>query len=140
MKLTKLDLLMIAIVILLALLVVYPLIMIMVGSFKEGGPLIRAPYGFSGYVRAFTDIRSFTTLWTTLWLALVKSVLCLIVAVFLAWVVTRTDTPGRSWIEIGMWLLMFLPGTSLVMSWILLGSAPNGLINVAIMKIFPLLF
>jgi len=127
---------MVALILLLGVLIVYPLVMVIFGSFKAGGPFVDAPFTIQGYQDAFSHPLTGQILWTTLWLGIVRAVLCLVIAIGLAWIVTRTDTPWRQFIETAVWVALFLPYLPYVISWILL-AGPNGLLNIALMNIFP---
>jgi iron(III) transport system permease protein len=59
-------------------------------------------------------------------------------AIFFAWVVTRTDTPLKGFIETMLWLGFFLPLLPMTMGWILLLDPHSGLINKFFMGIFGL--
>ena len=59
-------------------------------------------------------------------------------AIFFAWVVTRTDTPLKAFIEVALWLGFFLPLLPMTMGWILLLDPYYGLINKFLMKVFAL--
>ena len=50
-------------------------------------------------------------------------------AIFFAWVVTRTDTPFKGFIEVALWLGFFLPLLPVTMGWILLLDPQYGVIN-----------
>ena len=128
---------MIALILLMGLLIVYPLVMVMFGSFKAGGPLVPSPFSLQGYIDAFSKIMTYTTLWTTLWLGIVRALLCLVIAIGLAWVVTRTDTPWRRFLEVAIWMAFFLPYQPYVMAWIVLAGGKSGMLNFALMNIFP---
>jgi iron(III) transport system permease protein len=47
----------------------------------------------------------------------------------MAWVIARTDLPGRNWFEFAFWLSFFLPTLTVTLSWILLLDPQYGLIN-----------
>jgi iron(III) transport system permease protein len=59
-------------------------------------------------------------------------------AIFFAWVVTRTDTPFKGFIELALWLGFFLPLLPVTMGWILLLDPHDGLINKWLVGIFGL--
>lgn len=126
-----------ALLLIISFLVIYPLFMLIFGSFKGGPPGTPAPFSFDGYIKAYTDSDTFSMLWTTLWLSLVRVVLAIGMAIFFAWVVTRTDTPWRGLLEVLIWIKFFLPGLPLVVSWILL-AGENGFINQFLMNVFHL--
>ena len=131
------DIFIFTIILLLGVLVVYPLFMVFYGSIKSGGPFTQSAFSFQGYVRAFTEISTYTTLWTTIWLGFLRAFMCLAVAVGLAWIVTRTDTPGTKYLEVAIWMAFFLPFQPYVMSWVVLAGGKSAIINLLLMKVFP---
>lgn len=117
-------------------LVVYPLFMLVYGSFRGGGPGTEAPLSLAGYVKAYTTPATYNVLWNTIWLAAVRTVITMLLAVFLAWVVTRTDTPWRGGLEVLVWIVFVLPLLPVVVSWTLL-AGPRGFLNQALTSVFP---
>ena len=59
----------------------------------------------------------------------VRQLLSLPLAVLIAWLLARTDLPGRSWIEFAFWAAFFLPAFTVTLSWILLLDPEYGLVN-----------
>jgi iron(III) transport system permease protein len=59
-------------------------------------------------------------------------------AIFFAWVITRTDTPFKSFIEFMLWLGFFLPALPMTVGWILLLDPRFGILNKWIMDLFGL--
>ncbi|MBI4288047.1 MAG: iron ABC transporter permease [Chloroflexi bacterium] len=116
-------------------LVIYPLFMIFFASFKGGPPGEPSPFTLRGYAEAYSTKETYTTLGVTMWLGAVRAVLAVGLAVALAWVVTRTDTPWRGGLEVLIWLKFFLPPLPITMSWVLLGAPKTGLMNQAFMKL-----
>lgn len=112
---------------LLAWLALYPLFNLFLASFRSSTEA-DAHYTIAGYVRAFSDPTTYQMLWTTVHLAAVRVGLALIVGVFLAWVVTRTDTPGRKWIEVLIWIKFFTPPLPMIVAWVLI-AGKTGLLN-----------
>ncbi len=117
--------------------VMYPLFMLAFGSFKGGPPGTPSPFSLQGYVRAYSSVDTYVTLWTTFWLSSVRLLISLILALFLAWVIARTDTPFRKGLEVMIWLQIFLPLLPRVVAWALLAAPDNGLLNKAIIAISP---
>lgn len=117
-------------------LIIYPLFMIYFASFKGGPPGEPSPFTIKGYVDAFSTGDTYKTFATTLWLGAIRAVLSVALAILLAWVVTRTDTPWRNRLEVLVWLNFFVPALPTTMAWILLFSPKTGLVNQAIMKTF----
>jgi len=129
--------LMLLLILVLGILIVFPLTMVIYGSFKAAGPLWPSPFTLQGYQDAFTNINTYKTLGTTVWLAIVRAILCLFLAVCLAWIVTRTDTPWTKYLEVAIWMAFFLPFQPYVMAWILLAGGEKAILNVAITTLFP---
>ena len=78
----------------------------------------------------FLPTRDFPiALGNTLLLAFARVVITSVLAIFFAWVVTRTDTPFKGFIEIMLWCGFFLPLLPMTMGWILLLDPHYGLIN-----------
>lgn len=115
--------------------VIYPIFMLLFGSFKGGPPGTTAEFSIQGYEKAYLSMDTYRVLFTTIWLSAVRALLAISIAIFLAWVVTRTDTPWRKGLEVMIWLKFFLPGLPLTVAWILL-AGPKGFINEGISRLF----
>ncbi|HEX9880264.1 MAG TPA: iron ABC transporter permease [Candidatus Binatia bacterium] len=122
-----------------AFLTVYPLGMIVYGSLRSAAPGAPGFFTLDGYRLAFTDPTIGKALLTTFWLGLARTVISTILAIFFCWVLVRTDMPGKGIMEFFFWVNFFLPILPMTMGWILLLDGSYGLINVAILKIFPFL-
>ena len=129
---------MLALLLVVGFLVVYPLIMLIFGSLKGGAPWDNAPFSLEGYQKAYTALSTYQILATTIWLALVRAVLSLALAIFLAWVVTRTDTPFKRFLEVTVWVQFFIPFVPMILAWVLLASPRTGLINLFVTNVFGL--
>jgi len=129
---------MIVLLLVIAFLVVYPLVMIFYGSFKGGPPYAAQDFTLKGYTDAFSRLITYVTLLTSFWLGIVRALLAMVIAVFLAWVVTRTDTPFKRVLEVTVWIQFFLPYQPVIMAWILLLSPKTGIINQWLMRTFDL--
>lgn len=138
MRLKRSTLVMAVVLAVVAFLVAYPLFMLLFGSFKEGPPGTSAPFTFDGYVRAYSNVATYTTLWTTLWLGVVRTLLSVALAIFLAWVVTRTDIPWRGTLEVLIWLKFFLPVQPFIIAWALLLAPDVGILNQFLVWLLPI--
>ena len=78
---------------------------------------------------AFGDAAVPKALWNTFILGSARVAITTVLSVFFAWVITRTDTPGKSFIEFMLWLGFFLPLLPMTLGWILLLDPNYGLIN-----------
>jgi iron(III) transport system permease protein len=122
----------------LILLLAYPMGLLFVKSFVASRPGQPTVWTINGWVAAFTDASLPIALGNTFLLALIRVVITSGLAIFFAWVVTRTDTPLKGFIEIALWLGFFLPLLPMTMGWILLLDPHYGLINKFLMRVFAL--
>lgn len=128
---------MLGFILVLAFLVIYPLVMVFYGSFAGGGPGTTPEFSLKGYRAAFSDIGNYKVLWNTLWLSVIRTLCVMALAIFLAWVVTRTNTPWSRGLEVLVWLVFIgLPLLPMAEAWIML-AGPNGFINQALKTILP---
>ena len=124
-------------VVLMALLA-YPLALLFIKSFaisRPGQPIV---WGLDGWTAAFTDANLAIAIGNTFYLGLVRVAITSALAIFFAWVVTRTDTPFKGFIEVTLWLGFFLPLLPMTMGWILLLDPYYGLINKFLTAAFAL--
>src|SRR5215467_6828878 len=123
---------------LLILILAYPLGMLFVKSFVISRPGQPTVWAVNGWVEAFTDVNLAIAIGNTFYLAFVRVIITSVLAIFFAWVVTRTDTPLKGFIEVALWLGFFLPLLPMTMGWILLLDPYYGIINKFLMKVFAL--
>lgn len=123
---------------LLSLVLAYPIILLFVKSFVASRPGQATVWTINGWVAAFTDAALPVALVNTFSLALVRVVITSGLAIFFAWIVTRTDTPLKGLIEVMLWLGFFLPLLPMTMGWILLLDPHYGLANKFFMSLFGL--
>ena len=109
--------------------VVYPIVLVVLQSFQVAGPGEPARWGLDGWRAAFEEPGLRTALLNTLKVTFVRQLLSLPLAVLIAWLIARTDLPGRNWIEFGFWAAFFLPSLTVTLSWILLLDPDYGLLN-----------
>ncbi|HZD41182.1 MAG TPA: iron ABC transporter permease [Terriglobales bacterium] len=120
------------------LLLAYPIGMLFLKSFVATRPGQAAVWTLEGWVEAFTDATLPVALGNTFFLAAMRVAITTGLAVFFAWVVTRTDTPLKGFVEVMLWLGFFLPLLPMTMGWILLLDPHYGLINKILMRLFGL--
>ena len=112
--------------------VVYPVLLVVLQSFQTALPGQPARYGLDGWRAALAEPALRSSLWNTLTVTFVRQLLSLPLAVFIAWLLARTDLPGRRWIEFAFWAAFFLPPLTVTLSWILLLDPEYGLINTSL--------
>jgi len=112
----------------LAFLSVYPLSMLLYGSLHSTPPGVAGTFNLDGYQQVLTR-QSLITLLNTVGISLAKTIPSLILAVLLAWILARTDTPFRGALEVLVTLPFFIPPILTAMAWGMLGNPQVGLLN-----------
>jgi iron(III) transport system permease protein len=110
-------------------LVLYPVLLIFLNSFEVGALGQQTGWGFDNWIEAFQEPGLRSAFMNTISLALACQAIALVAGVLLAWLIARTDLPGRNWLEFGFWIAFFLPSLPLTLSWILLMDSERGVIN-----------
>jgi iron(III) transport system permease protein len=116
--------------------VLAPLLFLVLGSFSQA----RLPSQFSfstlslaNYIKVWSDPGTYAILSNTLWFAIGSTALGTVIAAGLAWLVERTDVPGKIWIYAGVPMTLAMPGMLQAMAWVLLASPRIGFINKGLM-------
>lgn len=117
-------------VLVLAALTLYPLSMLLYGSLHTTPPGEPGDFSLEGY-RALATSRNAAVLANTVGISLTKTVLSMALALALAWIVARTDTPGRRTLEVLIALPFFIPPILTAAAWGMLAAPRGGLINLA---------
>ena len=113
---------------LLAFLSVYPLSMLLYGSLHSTPPGVEGTFTLDGYRAVFTQ-QSAISLLNTVGISFAKTVPSLVLAILLAWILARTDTPFRGTLEALITLPFFIPPILTAMAWGMLGNPQVGLLN-----------
>jgi iron(III) transport system permease protein len=108
----------------------YPMAMLVYGSVSTAPPGETGAWSLAGW-RAMFSRANGLVLFNTVILSLVKTVLAMGLALLLAWIVARTDTPGRETLEVLITLPFYIPPILTAMAWGMLGTPKGGLINLA---------
>jgi len=115
--------------------VVFPVLLVVLQSFQVAPPGQPAKYGLDGWRAAFDEPGLRGALLNTLKVTFVRQLLSLPLAVLIAWLLARTDLPGRRWLEFAFWAAFFLPSFTVTLSWILLLDPEYGLINTSLARL-----
>src|SRR3954452_11086503 len=122
------GLLMLLILLLCAALVIYPVVFIVAESFNVGEPGVFPPEELS--LHNFAAMRQdFGILMNTLLVALGATIMAVIIGFVLAWILTRTNIPGRQRLERLMELPYYMTPLVGAMAWAVLAAPKNGLLN-----------
>jgi iron(III) transport system permease protein len=119
---------MIALFLFLSFLTLYPLAMLLYGSLHSTPPGMTGEFNLDGYAKILTA-RNLTVLLNTIGISIAKTIPALSLAVFLAWIIARTDTPWRNQLEVLITLPFFVPPILTAMAWGMLGNPQVGLLN-----------
>ncbi len=119
-------------------LVLVPLALVVLSSFRPGGFPFDPGFTLSNYVAAFGDPGFPALLRTTLLFALGSSLVALLLGVGLAWLVERSDLPGREALRGLVLLPMATPPILLAIAWAMLLSPRNGALNQLLTNVFAL--
>ena len=109
---------------------VYPMGMLLYGSFHSTPPGVAGAFNLDGY-RALLTAGNLRMLANTFGISFVKTVLSIAIAILLAWIVARTDTPARGTLEVLITLPFFIPPVLTATAWSLLGNPQAGTLNLA---------
>jgi iron(III) transport system permease protein len=116
-----------AIALLLAALVLMPLFWLAVTSVQDDAKA----FTLAHYRQLVADPAFAKPLWTTLWTSAAVGVACVAFAAPMAWLVSRTDLPGKRWWRTFILASFVTPPFLGAFAWVLLGGPNAGLINQA---------
>ena len=109
--------------------ILYPLALLVYGSFFVARPDGSTGFGFAAWIAAWQEPGMVQSVVNTATRTLATEVISLPVAVVVAWLVARTDLPGKRLIDNFMWIAFFLPALPVLLGWILLFDPDNGIAN-----------
>jgi iron(III) transport system permease protein len=117
--------------------VLYPIVLLAVNSFRVGVFGQASTWGIENWAAAFSQPRIVSALQNTLSLAFTRQAISIFIGVGIAWLLARTNLPGRSWLELAFWFGLLLPNLPILLGWILLLDGHHGILTMAIRSIFP---
>jgi iron(III) transport system permease protein len=114
-----------------ALLVVslYPILQVGVQSFLSSRPGYAGTWELRGWQAIVADRSIQTAIWNTVNVGVVRQAIALVVALFIAWLLARTDMPGRYAFEFLFWVAFFFPSLTVTLAWIFLLDPQYGMVN-----------
>ncbi|MBX2838262.1 MAG: ABC transporter permease subunit, partial [Gammaproteobacteria bacterium] len=122
----------------LAALVIAPIFSLVAGAFS----LSRLPNEFSldnlgldNFYAVWVEQRIDKVIWNTVVYVFGATVFGIFTAAMLAWLVERTDMPGKMWIYAGVPMGIAIPGILHAIAWVLLLSPRSGFVNRAYMDL-----
>jgi iron(III) transport system permease protein len=118
-----------------AFIVLYPIVLLAINSFNVA-PFGRGwTWGVQNWQTALTQPRILSALQNTITLSIARQAIALVIGITLAWLLARTNLPGRNWLEVGFWFALLLPHLPILMGWILLLDGHYGVLVNAIRSI-----
>lgn len=117
-------------------LVLIPLLMLIWSSFKPTGMPSEAGWTLANYQSVYGDPSTLALAWNSAVFAIGSMVIALGTGMIMAWLIERTDLPGRSLLRFLVIVPMAMPPMLLAIAWVLILSPNVGAVNVAAREIF----
>ncbi len=130
-----LNLIFLGVVAITAFLGLYPTIFLLYGSFTDTPLGVPGNFTVANYVQVYSDPESYQLVLTSFVFGACSSGLSVILALILAWITIRTNTPFKRLFELTAVIPNIIPPLLIAISWVLLLNPSNGLIN-AVLKNF----
>ena len=119
-----------AVLLAMILFVLYPLALLLYGSFlNDSGNGVHHELGLDNWITAWAQPGMVQAIVNTIRRVILTEVFALPAAVLIAWLVARTDIPGKKLIDNFFWIALFLPSLPVVLGWIMLLDPGDGLVN-----------
>ena len=112
-----------------AFLVVLPMVFLVEESLNTGDPMAFPPqeYGIKNYIAIFDE--DFNVLVNTVVIALMATVMAILIGFTLAWILTRTNVPGRDKLERLMELPYYMTPLVGALAWSVIAGPKSGFVN-----------
>jgi iron(III) transport system permease protein len=135
-KINRASLAMSFVTLLVSFLILFPLVMLIYGSFWTERPGFPGDFTLANYTTAYGDLDTYKVFLNTALLIGAKTIFAGIIALALAWIIARTDTPCRALLETLIIIPFFIPGIMEAIGWIMLLSPKTGTLNVYLRELF----
>src|SRR5215831_12242187 len=110
-------------------LVLYPLLMLLIGSLRTDLPLRPGAFTLANFASLFANPENLEAIVNTLVSSAFATVVAVAMGVSLAWVTSRTDTPGRRFFDNAFVIPYYLSPFIGAIAWTLLANPRIGFIN-----------
>ena len=119
----------VAILLAVGFLVVLPMVFLIEESLNVGDPMSFPPqeYGLKNYFAIFEE--DINVLWNTVIIAVMATVMAILIGFTLAWILTRTNVPGRSVLERLMELPYYMTPLVGALAWAIIAGPKSGFMN-----------
>jgi len=112
-----------------AFLVGYPILLIVLNSFQVSLPGEEIALGLGNWRLALSEPGIRASIYNTFTILVARTLISFPIAILIAWLIARTDMPGRTWLEFMFWILYFLPTLPVTLGWILVLDPDYGFLN-----------
>ncbi len=112
-----------------------PFLMLVYSSFtadRDKLPFETTNFSFANYIHILQDARTWEVIATTAAFTIGATGIGIGLAMFLAWLIERTDVPCRRFLFVATLVPMAIPSMIYAMAWIQLGGPNNGLVNTTL--------
>jgi iron(III) transport system permease protein len=125
-----------ALLLLLTFLVIYPLLMLVFGALSDSNPVIDGFGKFKPSTKHFLEVLGNENVHLAFFNALAAcgggTILAVVIGLAFSWIVVRTNTPFRGFIAGASLVPLFVPPLVAGVAWGILGSPKTGLLNTAL--------
>ncbi|MEK7687829.1 MAG: iron ABC transporter permease, partial [Pseudomonadota bacterium] len=125
-----------ALLLLLTFLVIYPLLMLVFGALSDSNPVIDGFGKFSPSAKHFLEVLGNENVHLAFFNALAAcgggTILAVVIGLAFSWIVVRTNTPFKGFIAGASMVPLFVPPLVAGVAWGILGSPKTGLLNTAL--------
>src|SRR5262245_6200956 len=101
-------------------------------SFRSGHIGMPSELTLANYARAYANPATYDLIYNTLVFALGSAAIALILGILFAWLVERTDLPGKDLLYPLFLVPIAIPGVLFSIAWVLLLSPGAGIVNLAL--------
>src|SRR5580698_4592481 len=118
-----------AVVVVVAFLVLLPIVFLVEESLNVGDPLAFPPreFGIANYVAMFDE--DINVLVNTVVIAVMATAMAVVIGFMLAWILTRTNVPGRGLLERLMELPYYMTPLVGALAWSVIAGPKSGFVN-----------
>jgi iron(III) transport system permease protein len=121
------------IIVVLAALLIYPMVLLVILTFNTAADVVagHATWGLSNWVAAWHLPGLLTSLWNSVLIWFLVTIIGLPVGVIISLVLARTNVPHSRGLEVGFWVAYIFPLLSAALGWEMLLSPSWGFLNKA---------
>ncbi|MGE5539501.1 MAG: ABC transporter permease [Gemmatimonas sp.] len=111
--------------------VLLPVLLLIAFSVSVGSPAEPIRLGLDGWRHAIENPTVFGSIVNTVKLLVTIHAISFPIAIVIAWVLARTDLPGRHGFEFMFWISFFMPTLAVLLGWIMCLDPEYGVLNKA---------